>query len=406
VGKKRSKLDTNLLSILMARSTLPILMLSKQLEIFKINPAAKEYYGLTDDSILGEKYDSLCKISGDSSVIPSIADLLARKQFFKKRIKGEIKTSSWEAFLLEDSLGHFSSILLIGDQCADQVELLNGFSSRIKVYFQSIVSQIPEYVFWKNLDFVYLGCNDQMAKAAGLERKKDIIGKTDADFGWSDERVSKLRKIDTEVITNGIEITFEESIIIPHTHEERVMLTHKRPLRDENNTIIGLLGISTEITDRKKMEKDLEKAKEKSEEFNKLKSQFISNMEHDLRTPLSTLESTIANLLRTKEEGIEKQTLAFSLSSIEELKIIINTILDFENQKYGYQVLDEPFKLSHIFASIDRLYQPTAKSKGLELSYDIDSKIPRVLISDEWRIKHILINLVGNSLKFFQSPDS
>ena len=71
-----------------------------------------------------------------------------------------------------------------------------------------------------------------------------------------------------------------------------------------------------------------------SEEFNKLKSKFIENMEHDLRTPLSGLESTIAGLLTNKEEGVEKQTLEFSLSSVEELKIIINSILDFESSEF------------------------------------------------------------------------
>jgi two-component system aerobic respiration control sensor histidine kinase ArcB len=261
----------------------------------------------------------------------------------------------------------------------------------------NIMLDVPGCVYWKTFDGIYKGCNQEFLNMTGL-RMDHVIGKTDYDFCWCKE-ADRLRANDRKVMESGSPQQFEEVVQLA-SGEKLTYTVIKTPIKDKAGKIVGILGTSVNISLYKQLADRLLKAKEKSEEFNKLKSQFISNMEHDLRTPLSTLESTIANLLRTKEEGIEKQTLAFSLSSIEELKIIINTILDFENQKYGYQVLDEPFKLSHIFASIDRLYQPTAKSKGLELSYDIDSKIPRVLISDEWRIKHILINLVGNSLKF------
>ena len=285
---------------------------------------------------------------------------------------------------------------------------IEEYIMNIQLYLDAVFSHLPCHIYWIDTKGVVRGSNEQMAISFGYSRAFDIVGMTLDQLlekiHGNKEHAKIIHEKEQEIIRTKKGLTIEEvgELADGNIH---YFLTHKSPLVDARGNVIGILGVSMDITDRKKMEQDLQKAKDKAEEFNQLKSKFIQNMEHDLRTPLSGLEATIIGLLANKEEGLEKQTLEFSLSSVEELKIIINSILDFENQKYGYKVLNEPFELSKVFKSIYRLYHPTANSKNLKLSYSIDSNIPRVLISDEWRIKHILINLVGNALKFTQEGE-
>jgi two-component system aerobic respiration control sensor histidine kinase ArcB len=155
----------------------------------------------------------------------------------------------------------------------------------IQAYLNNVVSNIPGSVYWKNLKLEYLGCNNFVLKMAGLKSKSQIIGKTDYDLVWH-KQANAIVKNDREVIETGLTQSFEETPKLA-TGQRITMMTYKTPLRDLNGNVIGVLGISMDISDRKAMEEELKEAKAKAEEFNQLKSQFISNMQHDLRSPTS-----------------------------------------------------------------------------------------------------------------------
>jgi len=399
------KIWDDLLNTLVASSNAPVILLSQQLKILDINIAAESYYDLEKNSVLGEKYSVFYKKFGASPIVSNINNIPTDKVFLKQQIKNKIKTDYWKAYPFKNEKGIITFILLIGEHTFDQNELSNIYDNRAAMYLDSLISQIPQYVYWKNQDFTYLGCNNQLAQIAGLACKEDIAGKTDHDFGWKKKRISQLRKTDEAVIKQGIDTAEEEIIPIPHTNEKRVMITHKKPLRDESGKIIGLLGISTDITDRKKMEIELKAAKEKAEEFNALKSKFIQNMEHDIRTPAAGLEQTLSILLSKETDSFKKEVIQFSLSAAEELKILLNSILNFDRLKYDNPLLEAPVKLSSIFHSIYMLNWPTANVQQLKFHYKIDGNIPSIVISDEHRIKHILLNLVGNALKFTKTGE-
>jgi PAS domain S-box-containing protein len=280
---------------------------------------------------------------------------------------------------------------------------IEEYIMNIQLYLETIFSHLPCHVYWIDTKGIIRGSNNQMAISFGYSRAFDIIGMT------LDQLLEKIHGDKThariihekerEIVETKKGLTMEEvgELADGKTH---YFLTHKSPLLDVRGKVIGILGVSMDITERKQMEKELQQAKEKAEEFNKLKSQFISNMEHDIRTPFTGLESMIELLSSKETDAFKQQALAHAQSAVEEFKIIVDNILNFDDQRYGHALLEKPFQLSTVFNSIYRLYRPTADSKHLTLSHHIDSNIPRVLICDEWRIKHILINLVGNALKF------
>ncbi len=118
----------------------------------------------------------------------------------------------------------------------------------------SIIGRIPNHVFWKDLNNVYLGCNDQFAVTAGLRDRHEIVGKTDFDLPWTREESESYRHIDQQVMRSGQAVLdMEES---QHTAEgvHTCVVTSKVPLRDRDTGVYGVLGIYIDISDRKRIE--------------------------------------------------------------------------------------------------------------------------------------------------------
>lgn len=267
-----------------------------------------------------------------------------------------------------------------------------------------LLKQLPSYVFWKNTDSIYLGCNDAFAKAVGLNSPLEIIGKTDYDLPIQMKEIASYQADDQLVMSSKCpKLNIEETQTFPDG-QTVVLLTSKVPLCNNKGEVIGVLGIYSDITERKKLEEDLRNAKEKAEEANRLKTQFIQNMEHDIRTPFNGVYS-LASFLHenidalSKEE--EKEMLGDIVASAQLLLSYCNNILDFAKTSEGeLPVVAKKFDLICLIDNIVILEKPAIKSKDLQLNLQLPEDIPNILIGDEYRLQQILINLLGNAVKF------
>ncbi|MBN3038132.1 MAG: PAS domain-containing protein [Candidatus Omnitrophica bacterium] len=126
-----------------------------------------------------------------------------------------------------------------------------------KQLLSNIISAVPEFIFWKNTDLVYAGCNDNFAKAAGVNTPEHIIGKTDYDLAWSREETEFFRKCDREVIDKNEPILNTEESRTQADGKVAILLNQRVPLRDQEGKVIGVLGIYTDVSKYKKIEKEL-----------------------------------------------------------------------------------------------------------------------------------------------------
>lgn len=170
---------------------------------------------------------------------------------------------------------------------------------------------------------------------------------------------------------------------------------------DETGECCGITGIAIDVTREKIAEHILRKAKEEAELADQLKTEFIRNMEHDIRTPLSGIQG-LAAILRAQESSTSKRDLLDDIMHCaRDLLDYCNGILDFSRIEAGtLPLLEKNFDVRHLLADILSIEKPAAHAKNLTLTANCTAQMPVMLNGDIWRLRHILINLVSNAIKF------
>jgi len=270
-------------------------------------------------------------------------------------------------------------------------------------FLEDILALMPGHVYWMDRDGVYQGCNDAQAKSAGLKNRKEIIGKHNKDLPWNyhtDILPEALDKINQEVLESGKTIVTEEPAQLANG-EQATFLSSKVPMRNQANEVIGMVGISIDITQLKNTEKSLQETKAAAEVANRLKTEFMRNMEHDIRTPFSGILGLSQCLWEEEIDGTKKENLNLIVQSAKELLDYCNTILDFEKIESGASpVLEKKFSLKQLIEKAIKLEHSAAQHKHLQLTFKHDETIHKMLLGDSDRLYRILLNLLGNAIKF------
>ncbi len=170
---------------------------------------------------------------------------------------------------------------------------------------------------------------------------------------------------------------------------------------DETGRLLGSFAVVTDITDKILAQKELAREKERAEEANKAKSQFIANMSHEIRTPLNGIIGMAELLMETALEEEQKNLVEVMSTEADALLGIINAILDFSKIEAGKMELEEiGFDLRKLFEDFSGAVALQAGEKGLDFLSFLDPAVPSALKGDPGRLRQIFMNLVGNALKF------
>lgn len=264
---------------------------------------------------------------------------------------------------------------------------------------ENIITNLPGHVYWQDINNIFLGCNEAQAKSAGLLSRYDIVGKTNYEMPWR-EQADSINRINNQVMQTGKECSVEEIAVLSNG-QKTFFLSKKVPLVNADGNIVGIMGISFDITERKKMEEDLKESKEQAEVANNAKTEFLQNMRHDIRTPLSGIVG-FSELLSTEKdpEKIRRYTEGLAESS-QELLRFLNEILESINVASGeIPLLKKRFDLRTTLVNVIKLNRSKALKKGLDLQLSFDDSIPKYLIGDPIRIYRIILELLVNALKF------
>ncbi len=195
-----------------------------------------------------------------------------------------------------------------------------------------------------------------------------------------------------------------------YQHEKRYL--HKRGhivwvrlsvslARDTGGRPLYFVAQIEDITDRKCVEEALQRTKQAAEDATRAKSEFLANMSHEIRTPMNGIIGMTELALGTMLTRTQREYLELVKISADSLLSVINDVLDFSKIEAGKLELDPvPLVLRDLVADTLRTLAFSAHAKGLELAFEVDVAVPDHLRGDPVRLRQILINLVGNAIKF------
>lgn len=198
--------------------------------------------------------------------------------------------------------------------------------------------------------------------------------------------------------TSGLEI---EHRLQHKNGSYRWILSRGTMIKNEAELASRVVGIHIDVTDRKEAEELLRQAKEAAEAASLAKSQFLANMSHEIRTPMNGVLGMAELLLRCTLNDKERRLAESIHRSGATLLSIINDILDFSKIEAGKLQLESvPFDVSRTIRDAIELSMPSAQKKHLNLSWMIQDNVPTYLVGDQTRLRQILVNLLGNAVKF------
>jgi diguanylate cyclase (GGDEF)-like protein/PAS domain S-box-containing protein/putative nucleotidyltransferase with HDIG domain len=231
-----------------------------------------------------------------------------------------------------DESGNVTGIVLAATDITHRKRTEHELLERTEV-LTNILSTIPHHVFWKDRNSVYLGCNANYARAAGLSSPEEIIGKTDFDLPWTPEEAEEYREFDRHVMESGEPVTEREERY--NGDPDTYGLTSKVPLHDADGKVVGILGITQDITDRKMLEAERERLFDQTQ---RLLAEAIERSNRDSLTGLLN-HRAFHNQLEVEAERAVKtgKPLAVVMMDLDNFK--------FFNDAYGHRAGDDVIRL-------------------------------------------------------------
>jgi two-component system sensor histidine kinase/response regulator len=272
-----------------------------------------------------------------------------------------------------------------------------------QILYHSLVEILPVNVWRKDLAGRFTFGNRRFCESMGVTPGQ-LQGKTDFDF-FSAELAEKYTRDDQRVLQtgeafDGIEEHRFKNGELGYAHVIKI------PLYSSHGQIAGTQGIFLDVTERKRFEAELAKARDAALESARLKAEFLANMSHEIRTPMNGVIG-MANLLLGTSLTPEQREYAETIDqSADALLTIINDILDLskiEAGKLAFEILD--FNLRETVEDTLGSQAEQARAKGLEIASLVYHDVPVHLRGDPLRLRQVLVNLISNAIKFTQKGE-
>ena len=269
-----------------------------------------------------------------------------------------------------------------------------------QVIGKNFIDNAPGHMYWKDRYGVFKECNNLQAINYGLKSTSEMIGKSDFDL-LDRELATKIRENDLLVMNSGRpRIIAEETTV---NGKKSVYISHKSPIKDSNGAVVGLLGVSIDITKQKELEEELTQKNVELEEALAAKTEFLNHISHEIRSPIAGFSMAADNLVEHWDTFNEEQ-------KFEMVKVIAGTagkiknlsmhLIDAVKLKQGPKVFNfKDLNLSTLIENfIDEADSLYLKEKNIKINIQGDKNL--TVRADEEALNQLLRNIITNSIKF------
>ncbi len=273
-------------------------------------------------------------------------------------------------------------------------DALKASEERYRTIVESIEDGYYEVDLFGNFTFF----NDAMCRILGYE-KNAMMG-INIRRCMDEENVKKTYDIFDIVQQTGKAARVFDSKIIRKDGNIRFVESSVSLIKENNDLPAGFRGIIRDVTERKQAEA-IQQAKMAAEAANRSKSEFLANMSHEIRTPLNSITGLTELILDSELSPDQREDMEVVMSASYALLALINDILDFSKIEAGKLELEHTtFNIRDLLGESLKIFAIKAQEKGIELAYRVAPDVPGWIIGDPSRLRQILLNLIGNSVKF------
>jgi PAS domain S-box-containing protein len=376
---------------------------------YYLSPRYKEILGYRDDELPNDAESFFGRIHQDDRA--RMAETVDRynhdltKDIFadELRLKHREGTYRWVVsrgrIVRNDSGDPIRIVGAIGDM-TDRLESADKLAASEK-RLRDILDSLFGFVGLFTLDGKLIECNGAAIAAAGL-RMEDVLGKFFwQTSGWTDDPDEQVRVRHLMLRAAQGEVVRFETRILDRDRQRMVIDFTFGPLRNQQGAVSNIVGHAVDITARKQAEAELVKAKEDAESANRAKSEFLANMSHEIRTPMNGIIGLTEVLLDSRLDPEQREFLTLVQGSAGSLLTIINDILDVSKIEAGKLGLEtRELNLREVVLDTLKGLKVSADAKGLKLACNVEPDVPALVRGDPGRLRQVLINLVGNAIKF------
>ena len=367
------------------------------------NSIAERIMQMTKEQIIGKNFLEL--------VHPSWREQAAT--FYLKQFKEKTPMTYFEFPALDKQnkelwLGQNVKLILDKDRIAGFHAVARDVSDRVNAQielkkneekYRGIIENLDLGILEVNNDGIIVKAYQKYCQLTGYS-EEELIGKSSIDI-LIDAEQKRIMQHEVEKREIGASSVYELKINCKNNIKKWVLISGS-PIYDQDNNVIGSIGIHLDITERKEFEQKLVFAKQAAEHSQKIKEEFLANMSHEIRTPMNGILGMSKLLSAAELSSKNREYLNSIQTSAKNLLVIINDILDLSKIEAGKLTLEKiAFKISHVLKNAVETVNYLAVEKDLFITLDLEEKlIDLIVLGDPTRLNQILINLINNAIKF------
>jgi PAS domain S-box-containing protein len=409
-AEEAAKQKAALLNVIFENLPDQIYYMDRNSRILGVNQACCSYHNRTEAEMIGKTDLDFYPDQFGKKLYDEEQQLMAEGRPLREREK-HVRDDGRVVYLesvkspLRSDSGRVIGLAGISRDITQQVENENSLveakkeAERSASFIRTLFDNLEDQFYYKDRRSRVMGGNKAWLKSRGVDSIEELLGKTDLDLHpaplgqqlYDNEQrqmeAGETTRIRERHVRENGDVQYLESI--------------KCPMKNDQGEVIGLAGVSRNITRQVENEKKMIQAQQEAEAANKAKSSFLAMMSHEIRTPMNGVIGAASLLLGTDLDPHQEEFVHTIEVSGENLLSIINDILDYSKIEAGKIELETaPFSLRECIEDVFDLFTETAARKNIELIYHVESDVPPAVKGDITRIRQILVNLLGNALKF------